>query len=80
MLLLMPGIVCWVIEADFGDEILDSKSSAKRDMSGEVVGWAIWGRDGNGPVARNWKMTGESRWNSTYKSLLKTYLIKFMPS
>ncbi|RDL33748.1 Acyl-CoA N-acyltransferases (Nat) [Venustampulla echinocandica] len=63
MLLLMPGVVCWVIEGDLGDEVLGVKSLESRDVNGEVIGWAIWGRDGVGPVARNWQMSGESCWN-----------------
>ncbi len=45
-----PGAISWVVETDEGDLLPNGEPGS----GGEVVGWAIWLRDGSSPVTKNW--------------------------
>ena len=54
--LLQPGTVCWVAETDVSDAPPDA--SPKQEQGANVVGWAIWTRNGASNVAESWQRPG----------------------
>lgn len=60
------GAVSWVLETDEGDLTPDGKPGP----GGEVVGWAVWFREGRSPVAKNWQRAGEAWGNRIERGLL----------
>ena len=63
--MVRPGTISWVAETDQGDPLPNGPPGP----GGEVVGWAIWIRDGSSPVAKNWQRAGEE-WESRIERAL----------
>ena len=57
---LTAATLTWVAETDEDDEV-PYDADGKTGRGGEVVGWAIWSRHGDGNVARNWQRQTEGR-------------------
>ena len=62
---LKPGWMFWVAETDPGDEpTAAQKEKGEKEPGGKVIGYAVWLRVGESPVARNWQRMNEGRFTS----------------